>query len=173
VADRAAPGEPIELIGEVEDDTYLKVNNTSVVARVTAPSGVVDSIVMDWKVDRDGEYRATFVPREEGLHKVEVRALESGEVLASDASYVQVGDSRREYFGSEMQETTLRRIAEETGGRFYTPASVSTLPEDISFTESGTTVVERRDLWDMPVIFMLLVALISIEWGYRRTRGLV
>ena len=173
VADRTAPEEPIELVGEVEDDTYLKVNNTSVVARVTAPSGIVDSIVMDWKVDRDGEYRATFVPHEEGLHKVEVSALESGEVLASDASYVHVGDPRREYFGSEMQETTLRRIAEETGGRFYTPASVSTLPEDISFTESGTTVVERRDLWDMPVIFMLLVLLISVEWSYRRTRGLV
>jgi uncharacterized membrane protein len=173
VVDRVAPEEAIELLGEVEDDTYLKVNNTSVVARVTSPSGMVDSVAMDWTVDRDGEYRAALMPREDGLHKVEVSALEDGEFLASDASYVRVKDPAREYFGSEMQGTTLRRIADETGGLFYTPSTVETLPEDISFTESGTTVVEQRDLWDMPIIFMLLMILISTEWGYRRLRGLV
>jgi hypothetical protein len=28
------------------------------------------------------------------------------------------------------------------------------------------------DLWDMPVIFVLLVILMSAEWGYRKLRGL-
>ncbi len=92
--------------------------------------------------------------------------------MASAASYVRVKDPAREYFGSEMQRNTLERIADETGGRFYTPSTVSTLPEDISFTESGTTVIEQRDLWDMPIIFMMLMVLISAEWGYRRLRGL-
>lgn len=173
VADRVASDEPMELLGEVEDNTYLKVNNTSVVARVTAPSGAVDSLPLDWTVDRDGEYRAAFMPREEGLHKVELSALENGEYLASDAAYVRVQDPAREFFGSEMQGATLRRVADETGGRFYTPATVGTLPEDISFTESGTTVIEQRDLWDMPVIFILVMLLISAEWGYRRLRGLI
>ncbi len=172
IADRVAPDEAIELLAEVEDNTYLEVNNTTVIARVTAPSGAVDSIAMDWTVDRDGEYRANLIPREEGLYKVEVSALQDGEFLASAASYVRVKDPAREYFGSEMQRNTLVRIAEETGGRFYTPSTVSTLPEDISFTESGTTVIERRDLWDMPIIFMMLMVLISAEWGYRRLRGL-
>ena len=172
IADRVAPDEAIELLAEVEDNTYLEVNNTTVIARVTAPSGAVDSIAMDWTVDRDGEYRANLIPREEGLYKVEVSALQDGEFLASAASYVRVKDPAREYFGSEMQRNTLMRIAEETGGRFYTPSTVSTLPEDISFTESGTTVIERRDLWDMPIIFMMLMVLISAEWGYRRLRGL-
>ena len=71
-----------------------------------------------------------------------------------------------------MQAPTLRRIAEETNGHFYTWETVSTLPEDIIFTDSGTTVVERRDLWDMPAIFLMLILLVSAEWGYRRKRGL-
>jgi hypothetical protein len=28
------------------------------------------------------------------------------------------------------------------------------------------------DLWDMPVNFLLLVAVLCAEWGYRKSRGL-
>jgi hypothetical protein len=28
------------------------------------------------------------------------------------------------------------------------------------------------DLWDMPINFLLLIALVSAEWGYRKMRGL-
>lgn len=171
-ADRVARGEPVELIGLVEDDRYLKVNNTEVVAYVTSPAGAVDSIPMDWTVNRDGEYRGVFIADEEGLYEIEVKALEEGEYLASDAAFVRVEDPAREYFDAQMHATALRRIAEETGGKFYTPETVSTLPEDISFTDSGTTVIEHRDLWNMPAIFLFLIALVSGEWGYRRLRGL-
>ena len=39
-------------------------------------------------------------------------------------------------------------------------------------TKRGVTVVNQMDLWDMPVNFLLLVALVSAEWSYRRARGL-
>jgi hypothetical protein len=34
------------------------------------------------------------------------------------------------------------------------------------------TVVEERELWDMPALLILLLALMGGEWGYRRSRGL-
>ena len=37
---------------------------------------------------------------------------------------------------------------------------------------AGVTVVEERDLWDMPALLVLLVGLVLGEWGYRRLRGL-
>jgi len=33
-------------------------------------------------------------------------------------------------------------------------------------------VVEELELWDMPILLLLLIALIGSEWGYRRIRGL-
>jgi len=33
-------------------------------------------------------------------------------------------------------------------------------------------VRESRDLWDMPVVFLLLVGLLGGEWAYRKRRGL-
>ncbi|HKO16377.1 MAG TPA: hypothetical protein VJU87_09060, partial [Gemmatimonadaceae bacterium] len=62
--------------------------------------------------------------------------------------------------------------ASETGGRFYTPATARSLPDDIALSKRGVTVVNQMDLWDMPVIFLLLVGLVSAEWAYRKRRGL-
>jgi uncharacterized membrane protein len=171
--DRVNHGEPVALTAEVEDQTYLSVNNAEVVARLTAPSGAMSEIPMEWAVDADGEYTASFVPEERGTHEVNVVALEGGEFLGEHTTYVSADELPTEYFDAEMRAPTLQRIAEETGGRFYTPANVATLPEDVSFTESGTTVIEERELWDMPVIFLLLLAFVGSEWGYRKYRGLV
>ena len=49
---------------------------------------------------------------------------------------------------------------------------MSSLPDDISVTGAGVTLVEERDLWDMPVLFFLMLILMGAEWGYRRMRGL-
>jgi hypothetical protein len=42
----------------------------------------------------------------------------------------------------------------------------------VAFTESGATVVEYRDLWNMPVLLLALVGLVSAEWALRKRRGL-
>ena len=67
----------------------------------------------------------------------------------------------------------VRVEAEDTGGQVYTRESVSSLPEDITISGAGVTLVEEHDLWDMPAIFLLLVLLMGAEWGFRRVRGLV
>ena len=71
-----------------------------------------------------------------------------------------------------MRSSLLNRLAEETGGRFFTPATAGSLPEAISYSGRGVTVVEERDLWDMPALLMLLLGLLGVEWAFRRTRGL-
>jgi hypothetical protein len=127
---------------------------------------------MEWTVDKDGEYRASFVPEEKGLYAVRVDAERQGSVLGSASSFVEVADLTDEYFNAERRTTLLQRIASDTDGRYYTPETVRELPEDMSYTEGGTTVRELKDLWDMPIIFLLLVALAATEWSYRRIRGL-
>ena len=52
------------------------------------------------------------------------------------------------------------------------PETVRTLPEDLRYARGGVTVVERKELWDMPLTFLLLGVLVAGEWGYRRVRGM-
>ena len=62
--------------------------------------------------------------------------------------------------------------APETGGRYYPLDGADALADDVQFTESGVTVREALDLWDMPIVFLVLAALLAAEWGVRRARGL-
>ncbi|MEQ9398854.1 MAG: glutamine amidotransferase [Longimicrobiales bacterium] len=167
------PGEPVRLTANVGDSTYIEVNDARVTARVTSPTGLVETVSLDWTVERDGEYAAEFVPRETGDYEVEVTATRDGETLGTDLLYLHTAPSQDEYFGAGRKTQLLRRIADETGGQFYTPATVGTLPDDISVTGAGVTLVEDRDLWDMPALFLLMFLLMGAEWVYRRVRGLV
>jgi len=124
---------------------------------------------MEWAVDRDGVYRARMTATEEGRYAIDVRTDDS---LRAEPVHVRAGDQGREFFGAERQQPLLRRIAEETGGRYYTPATAAGLAEDIVYTEAGVTVLEEKDLWNMPIVFILLLGLVAAEWAFRRDRGL-
>ncbi len=170
------PGEALTIRAEVEDARFLRVNGAVVVAALTGPSGVPSEVPLEWTVEGDGEYAGRFVPDEPGLYQVMARATIPGAAtdtatLAS-AGHLRVGASEREPFDAGRRSTLLERIAEETGGRSYTAADVDALPEEIGYTETGDTVYEDRPLWDMPFLFLLLVGLLTTEWGLRRRRGL-
>jgi uncharacterized membrane protein len=171
-ADRVEPGEPVKLSAEVLDAAYTEVNDSRVMARVTSPSGKVNEIPVDWTVTRDGDYRATFTPDEVGIYDIRVAAARGQKDLGAAQMHVRVSAGDAEYFDAAMRAPLLKRIAEETGGRFFTPVNAAALPEAVSYTGRGVTVVEERELWDMPALLMALVALVGAEWGYRRARGL-
>ncbi|MFP3948818.1 MAG: hypothetical protein ACLFWG_08810, partial [Longimicrobiales bacterium] len=92
--------------------------------------------------------------------------------VAEADDWIRAAPSEREFFDAGMNSELLERVAEETGGRFYTPPTASSLPEDLRYTGSGVTVVEERDLWDMPALLLLMVLLLGAEWSYRRVRRL-
>lgn len=168
-----APGEATEIRAELADSAYRGVNDARVVAHVTTPTGVVRDVPLEWTAERDGEYRGRFTPGAEGPYEVRVEATREGVTVASATTHLAAGDDDREFFGARMNAPLLRRMAEETGGRFYTPETVGTLPEDIAYTAKGITVIEEMELWNMPINFLLLAGLLLAEWAYRRGRGLV
>lgn len=170
--DRVEPGEALRLRAEVVDPAFEEVNDATVTAQVTSPSGRVFDVPMEWTVSADGEYQGSFVPDEPGLYEVRGSAVRQDTELGTSMVYARASAGDNEYFDATMRASLLTRIAEETGGRFFTPANASTLPEAINYSGRGVTVVEERDLWDMPFLLMLLLGLIGGEWGYRRLRGL-
>lgn len=169
--DQVNPRTPVQLQAVVVDSAFERLNDAKVSAEIVTPSGARQSLALDWAVDRDGEYHGTFAPTEEGVYRVQVAATTRGGTIA-DTTYVRSAPLDAEYTMAEMRRPFLQRIADETGGTFYTPETVRTLPDDIAMTKRGVTVVNQMDLWDMPIIFLVLVGLISAEWGYRKARGL-
>jgi uncharacterized membrane protein len=170
--DRVEPGETVKLAAEVLDAAYTEVNDSRVVAKVTSPSGKASELPVEWTVTKDGDYRTNFVPDEPGIYDIQVVAERDQKTLGKADMHVRVSAGDAEYFDAAMRAPLLKRVAEETGGRFFTPANAPTLPEAISYSGRGVTVVEERELWDMPALFLALVGFMAAEWGYRRMRGL-
>jgi uncharacterized membrane protein len=170
--DRVEPGESVALTAEVVDPAFVEVNDAHVLATVTAPSGKTVEVPLQWTVTRDGEYRSNFVPDEPGLYEMKVSAGRGEQVLGSNTMHLRASAGDSEYFDAAMRSSLLERIAEETGGVFFTPSDAAKLPEAIKYSGRGVTVVEERDLWDMPIILLAILGLIAAEWGFRRKLGL-
>jgi hypothetical protein len=106
------------------------------------------------------------------LYTADVEASRDGKPLGTGAIHVRAAPGDAEYFDATMHAARLKRIADETGGRFYTADDVSGLPEDLKYAGRGVTTVEERDLWHMPIVLLAIVALMGGEWAYRRAVGM-
>ena len=170
-ADRPAPGERVTVRAELRDAEYRPVDGARVVADVVSPTGEHQELPMEWSLERDGEYRASFAPAEAGTYEVRVRAA-AKDTVAAEPLHLDAAEPQDEWFDAGMRAPLLRRVAAETGGRFYTPATVGALPEDLRLARGGVTVVERLALWDMPAVLLLLGGILAAEWACRRAWGL-
>jgi uncharacterized membrane protein len=170
--DRVEAGDTVTVTANVRDGGFLGLNDATVTAGVTGPKGERRDVPMNFVVDRDGEYRATFMADVDGLYQVDVAATRAGEAVGADTAFVRAAPDDGEYFDAAMRATLLRRIAEDTGGRFYTASTAASLADDITYLGRGVTVVQEKDLWDMPIVLVLLVGLVGGEWFLRRRVGL-
>jgi uncharacterized membrane protein len=170
--ERVEPGEPVTVEATVADESFVSVNDATVIAQVSRPRGGSVDVPLQWTGERDGQYRGTFVSSEPGAYEVRVDATRSAKPAGTALTFVRAAAGEVEYFDPTMHAAPLRRIAEETGGRFYLPEAVTGLAEDVRLSGRGVTSVEERPLWNMPIVLIALLALICAEWGYRRAVGL-
>jgi uncharacterized membrane protein len=171
-SEHPSANEPVEIRAEVLDEAFYPRNDAVVQLIVHTPIGDRLELPMAWDARRDGEYRLQLTPEHAGVYEMTVEAR-SGETLASAKMHLPVGLVTPDHYRGEMREEILERIAGETGGRFFRANDVDALADEIPLSKSGASIQERLALWDMPIVFLLLIMLLAFEWLYRRWRGLV
>jgi uncharacterized membrane protein len=169
---RVGPGEPVTLRARVADSDFNDVNDATVTVTVTTPVGRTVDVPLAWSLREDGTYTGRFLAEEAGVYALRAIAVRGRDTTRSQPGTLLADDHGADVEQAELRAPLLRRIADETKGRYYPLASAARLAEDVKYTDSGVTVREARDLWDAPVVFMMLIALLGTEWAYRRWRGL-
>ncbi len=170
--ERVEPGEAATLTANIVDPSFVELNDAVVMATVTAPDGTISDVPMSWDGEHAGQYQATIPTKAPGWYEAKIDATRAGKSVGSAVTHFRAAPGDAEYFDATMHSGTLRRIADETGGRFYDTASTATLADDLRYTGRGVTTVEEHELWHMPIVLLLLVGLLCAEWGYRRVVGL-
>lgn len=163
----------VHLRAEVRDTTYLPSGDASVVAHIYGPDGVTEAVDMRPEPLEQGVYVADWTTPKPGSYLVEMVAKRGQDELGSDKLTFSREDGVAENFHIEQNRELLEKLSSETGGRYYKPEDANKLGRDISYSEAGITVRETRDLWDMPVIFLLILGLRAGEWVMRRKWGVI
>ena len=117
-------------------------------------------------------YTGEFKADELGQHRIELVGSSATLGQLNAKANVLVSDLNREYYSAAQNSDLLKRIAAETGGKYYTPAQTQSLLDDLTYRQTPYSERVTKDLWDMPVNFMLLVGLLSAEWFLRKREGL-
>jgi hypothetical protein len=169
---RVGPGEPVTLRARVGDKTFLDVNDAIVTATVTTPTGRNVDVPLEWSLREDGTYTGKFLAEEAGMYSLMAKAVRGRDTTKSAVASLLADDFGADVEQAELRTPLLHRIADETKGRYYPLADASKLVDDVKYTDSGVTLKEARDLWDMPIVLIALLLLLGAEWSYRRWRGL-
>jgi uncharacterized membrane protein len=163
----------LQLTAEVRDKSYLPASDAQVEARVDGAGGLSELVSMRPDPLKEGVYTGEWNAPKSGSYLAEVTARRGGEELGSDAFSFRREDGTAENFHRQQNRELLETLASETGGRYFRPQNAHRLGDEIAYSEAGITARETRDLWDMPVIFLLAIALRATEWLLRRKWGFV
>jgi uncharacterized membrane protein len=158
---------------EVRDKQYQPVTNAKVQARFMGPDGLSATMELAPVPLEEGIYGGEWTAEKPGSYVAEIIAGREQEEIGHDMLTFRREDGVAENFHTSQNRELLEKLAQQTGGRYYTPAEASKLSKEISYSEAGITARETRDLWDMPVIFLLALGIRASEWLLRRKWGVV
>jgi len=158
---------------QVLDRQYNPAADAKVEAHILGPGGVSALVEMTPVPDSPGQFQAAWNAPKPGAYLTEVTALRGSEELGRDVLTFQRMDGVAENFHSEQNRELLERLASQTGGRYWKPQDLDKLAGAIPFSEAGVTVRETKDLWNLPLVFLLLLTLRFSEWWLRRRWGIV
>jgi uncharacterized membrane protein len=170
-------GDVVTLRGEVNDKKFNSITDAQAIARVTKPSGATIEVPLkiNFGEQQSGpatDYRSEFTPDENGLYQVEMSARRGATVLGEAKSAFFITDRTREFHDAAQNVELLKRIAAETGGKYFALGNANDLLDEITMLEGKNSERVSKDLWDMPINFLLLIGLASTEWFLRKRKGL-
>jgi hypothetical protein len=163
----------IHLTADIRDKSYQPAPDSHVEAHVLGPNGISASIEMNPVPDAPGQFQADWNAEKPGSYVTEVVAQRAGQEIGRDVLTFQRMDGVAENFHTEQNRDLLEKLATQTGGRYWRPDQISNLPAEIPYSDAGITMRETKELWNMPIIFLVLILLRFSEWLLRRKWGVV
>jgi hypothetical protein len=168
----------ITFTADVRDQQYNPAPDAKVEAHILGPGGVGALVEMTPVHDSPGQFQAAWNAPKPGDYLTEITALRPDSTglfkeFARDVLTFQRMDGVAENFHTEQNRELLEHLATQTGGQYWKPDDLNKLAAAIPFSEAGVTMRETKDLWNLPLVFLVLLLLRFSEWWLRRKWGIV
>ena len=167
-----SPGDEVTIRINVFDEDFVPLDFIEVKGTITDPFGSVNDISFRPDLSEDGEYLSSYIPLEQGVYVINVEALRDGQVIGKHYQSFLSRTSKDEFFNATLKRKFLENLVEANNGVYYTPSEFENIPVNVQTRKTSTSIYRNEYLWDMPILFILALIVLSIEWIYRRRKGL-
>ena len=106
------------------------------------------------------------------MYRVDLTLTDArGNVTEYGSKLARVGASNREFTNAGLNRPLLERVAEVSGGAYWQADALDRMTDAITFGGGGIRTEELLPLWNVPLVFVVLLALKCTEWLLRRRWG--
>ena len=165
----------VQIFATVVNEAYEPIQAqtyTAYVERAGAPDplgkGAV-AVKLDAVPQKPGFFQGAYIPEEDGRYLIRPA---NEEVASANKLEIEVTTVPLEQREPAMQERVLKELAQISGGRYFTIKELPQLTKAIKKETRSTTVRKEKELFDLPVVFVLIVLLGGTEWFIRRRHDL-
>jgi len=157
----------VELRAQVRDRSFQAISNAQV--SLTMSTGTDEPVALSMRPvpGEAGVYAATVQAEQTGIYEFEVDAVLEEQSLGTALFAVRREDGVAEHFAIQQNRPLLERVAQLTGGQYFSLDDLADLPEAIRFSQAGIVETQVLPLWSMPINFLLLILLKAGEWLLR------
>jgi uncharacterized membrane protein len=166
-------GTAVPIAIRVVTPAFEPVSDAGVQVRVEQPGGAARTLTAALDSTEPGLYRASLLTLAPGVHRIDVDASRAGQSLGRTSVQVLAGGSDPEFVDPRRNDPVLRRLGEATGGALVESSALAGLPDRIrKAAASPTARLVERDVWHNGWSFVIICALLGLEWALRRRWGL-
>jgi uncharacterized membrane protein len=161
----------VRLEAEVRDERFEPISDATVELQVAPERDAPFTQIMQPSGQSDGRYTATIDAASAGLYRIEMTARAGDKQVGSAVTHVLRNDGVAEHFATYQHRDLLERIAKVTGGRYWPLRELDGLAGAIPYSKAGIVERQTLDLWNLPIVFLVLLALKLGEWLLRLRWG--
>jgi uncharacterized membrane protein len=170
---RFAPSQRVEFTVGASDTAGEPLKDAEFKAEVVLPNGNRQSLSLVRQEDHyAGSFRDTQTP---GDYAIEVKTMQKGQEFGAARGRFIVFQQDLELDNASADAETLKSLAAMTGGQSLAPEQFPDLVRKLTQQTSQFDIQQetKKTFWDTWPVFLLLVALLSVEWFLRKRWGLV
>ena len=124
-----------------------------------------------------GRYEGTIEALPEGDYSFSASSTISGVETGKTQGRFSVGEQSVEFADTRMNKSLLQQISALSGGEYADPTQFDRLTNDIaslaSMKSEEQTTTSEFELWNLPALLSVVVALFGVEWFIRKRSGML
>lgn len=160
----------ISLSANAMEKSGEPLSSGEVIARISAPSGRVETVTLTRTSNEWGAFAGTYRPAEPGEHKILLSCKQNGAELESKL-FVQ--GATLEQVGKPARPEVLEELARVSRGKTLKNPDVAEILAAIDELPTPQAQVRRVQLWSHPVVAAVFVSLMGVFWILRKASGLI